>query len=340
MRNARLLPIAMMLFLTVTQILAFTVNVGSPIANGAGVSETNDGSYTVDLGNGQLIEVGPGEALHKYVLTEQGLVEWVHTTDALIANEYGNATNSFEDLAMYYTPGGGPIGTSAVVPTGTGWEGHYVDVHISGLTENRTWVQNPGFTSVVTPWTTSTLQGTGTSSNPISTYLVNGHGTGDGCVQFEIDSTSAGPVYYYDEDDRALVSQTTTVNRGQVVWAGFRMDYWGDTQDDTHYGMTGSFALYVDIEGSNTYQLVFDDIAAEETWYGSEMIPVPTNLFTLPSVSITVGLWSKVAVGYTPEIGPRARIDNFELYLKTYATPANVNLLMNGQMIPAMVRGT
>ena len=289
----------------------------------------------LDTEGSSSVEVAPGEALHRFFLTDQGLVEWTGTTSALTAAEYGDAIHDFQDLTMYYGPGTGTTGVSANVPTGSGWEGYFVEATISGLTENRTWQLNPSFTTVLTPWTTGTINAAG-SSTPIATYNAAGHGPGNGCVELEIDSTSTSDPYYYDADDRAYTEQTFTVPRGQVVWAGFRMDYWGDTRDDTHYGMTGSFAIYVNIEGVSTYVLVFDDIPAEETWYTSDMILVPTGTFNLPadtSVTVTIGLWSKVSVGYTPEIGPRARVDNFELYLKTRATPTSVNLLMNGQSV-------
>ncbi|MEM2143129.1 MAG: hypothetical protein QXQ81_07740, partial [Candidatus Thorarchaeota archaeon] len=289
-------------------------------------------SRLVDLGDGFVVEVGPSETLYRYTLTEQGLVEWVSQSDPLLAYEYGRGVHSQQQLTMRYIPGSGTTGTSLVVPTGAGWEGYHVDVSVSGLTENRTWVQNPDFTTSLTPWTAGTSNA-GSSSLPITRYLADGRGPGDGCVEFEIDSQSTSAPYFYDADDLAYVSQTLTINRGTVVWAGFRMDYWADTQDDTHYGMEGSFAIYVDIEGQREYILVFGDIGAEETWFTSPMVEVNPSIFALPSdqsVSLQIGLWSKVTVGYTPEIGPRARVDNFELYLKTRATPSSVSLTMNG----------
>ncbi|NWF95239.1 MAG: hypothetical protein HXY34_03770 [Candidatus Thorarchaeota archaeon] len=280
----------------------------------------------------------PETTLYRYTLSDQGMTAWTGYTSPLQGGEYGNATDSFSDLSMTYTPGSGTSGVSANIPTGSGWQGYRVEAQVSGLTENRTWVQNPDLSTAPSSsdWTLAVTNVAG-SSTPTSVYNSTGHGSSDGCVDLEIDSTSGSAPYHYDDGDRAYLTQTMTIPRGTVVWAGFKTDYWADTRDDTHYGMTGSFALYLSIttagQTTTPWLLVFDSIGQEETWYNTGMVWLSPSLFNLPtdqSVTVTIGLWSKAAVGYTPEIGPRAKIDNFEMYLKAAATPASVNLKMNG----------
>ncbi len=303
-----------------------------------GPSSSSNGSestsYYEDF-DGTRIPLGPGETVHKYVLSSQGWVEYTGTSSYLPAAEYGNRSDLFEGKRMYYDPTTGTTGTNVLVPTGQDWEAYHVDAEISGLTENRTWYTNPDFTGSATGWTLGTA-GAGGNSNPISEWMENGTAPGDDCIHFEIDSTSSGPTYWYDADDRAYITQTATIPRGDVVWAGLRLNYWADTTDDSHYGMTGSFLIYANVEGSRVWTMVFSDIGAEETWYDSGIIRVQNSIFNLPtdqSVSLEIGLLSTVTVGYEPEIGPNARVDDVVLYVKTKATPTNVNLQMNGNAV-------
>ncbi len=285
----------------------------------------------VDIGNGQTIEVGPGEELHRFVLSDQGWVEWNGIASPRVGAEYGNSTTIVDAVSLRYNTDNTTVGSAVNVSLGPDWEAYHAELQVTQLTENRTWVHSPDF-ATQNDWTYATT-GAGGSSTPAASYNSTGDASGGPCVDVEINSNSQSAPYGYDAGDYAYATQTMTVDRGPVVWAGLRLDYWADTRDDTHYGMTGSFAVYARVEGSMVWQLVFDDIGAEETWFDSGLVSVPSDIFSLPSVSIEVGLWSKQNVGYDPDIAPRAKFDNVELYVKTLANPSDVNLKMNEESV-------
>lgn len=306
-------------------------------------TNTQDNVRVVDIGNGETIELAPNEELHRFVLTDQGWVEWSGYSDPLTGAEYGNSVNSFPDLQMSYVPGSGTSSAQSSVTIGTNWEAYRSEVSVTSLTENRTWITNPGFDGGYTGWTRVTTSSAGYSTVSAS-WVDDGHGTGDDCVEVDINSDSSSQPFYYDEGDAAWYQQVTTINRGSVVWSALRMDFWADTVDDTHYGMTGSFRLYANIEGSDVWRLVFEDIEAEETWYNTGLITVSPSTFGLPgdtSITTRIGLLSLATVGYAPNIHPRARFDNVELFLKTYVNPSEINLQMNGLTVSnGATRGT
>ncbi|MHA2187564.1 MAG: hypothetical protein ACW99V_04925, partial [Candidatus Thorarchaeota archaeon] len=332
-RSVKLLPIAFLSLMLCIQMVSL---VGlSPILSTVPSDGNNSpGSQIVDIGNGEYIELAPGEQLHRYVLSEQGWVEWSGESSELSASEFGNSSVLYSELTMMYLPTNTTTNTTLEISTGENWEGYEVSADITNLLENRTWTSNPEFNGI-TGWTLGTTSGGGYSSET-SQYNASGHGAGDGCVDVFIDSNSGGAPYYYSAGDQAWVQQTMNIPRGTVTWAGFRTDYWADTRDDTHYGMTGTFSVYVEIESSVIWETVFSDIGAEETWYDTGMVTVPTNTFNLPgdqNVLLEMGLWSKGSYGYAPNILPAAKFDNFELYVKTFADPTDLNLEMNGNAV-------
>jgi hypothetical protein len=307
-------------------------------------ADTSTGEIRViDIGNGEVIELAPNEQLHRYVLTEQGWTEWSGITSPLTGSEFGNSTNIFDDQQMVYTPSGGTTSIQVNVPTGTDWEAYETQVSITELTENRTWITNPGFQGNDNDWSHVPTSSAG-SSTVSASWIDDGHGSNDDCVEVDINSDSSSAPFWYDAGDEAWYSQTTTVSRGTVVWAGLRLDYWADTVDDTHYGMTGSFRIYANIEGVDVWRLVFEEIDAEETWYNSGLVFVDPSTFGLPgdtSITTEIGLLSLAGVGYAPNIHPRARFDNVELFLKSYVDPSEINLEMNSISISdGAARGT
>jgi len=333
MNYRRLIPLAFLLVLMVAPVFVIPQNLvtNNPTNQSGSEQETR----IVDIGNGEFIELAPNEELHRFVLTEQGWTQWSGTISPLIGAEFGNSTNIFDDTQMTYIPGSGTSDFNAQVPIGTGWEAYEAQVSITGMTENRTWITNPGFQGGDSGWTSSPYSTAGYSD--VDAYWVDdGHGSGDDCVEVDINSDDLNPPFYYDEGDRAWYRQDTTVDRGSVVWAGLRLDYWADTVDDTHYGMTGSFRIYAMIETVEIWNKVFSDIGAEETWYSSGLVSVNPTVFNLPgdtTVSTEVGLLSLASVGYAPNIHPRARFDNVELFLKTYVDASEINLEMNSLTI-------
>ncbi len=333
MRNIRrFIPIALLLALMLAPIFvtpqgyipASTI----PDASGSIIEDTR----LVDIGNGEFIELAPNEILQRYILTEQGWTAWNGISSPLIGSEYGNSTNILNDQQMTYVPGSGTTSVQANVPTGLDWEAYEAQVSINDLTENRTWITNPGFQGNANGWNNAILN-VGSYSTPTILWSDDGHGLNDDCIEVDIDSNSGSQPFYYDTNDRAAYDQDTSVSRGSVVWAGLRLDYWADTQDDSHYGMTGSFRVYASVEGVEIWNLVFEEIDAEETWYNSGLVSVSPSIFGLPgdsTVTTEVGLVSLASVGYAPNIHPRARFDNIELFMKTYVDPSEINLQMNG----------
>ncbi|TFG31052.1 hypothetical protein EU528_07175 [Candidatus Thorarchaeota archaeon] len=334
MKNIRrLLPLAFLVVMMLSPIFVTpqgaVTNVGHPISDN--ISDTR----LVDIGNGEFIELGPNEELHRFILTDQGWTEWTGVSDPLVGSEYGNSTNIFNDQQMSYIPGSGTTNVQVNIPTGTGWEAYQADVSITSLTENRTWITNPGFEGGTTGWT-SGISNVGSYSTPTILWRDDGHALNDDCIEVDINTNSGGAPYYYDANDRAAYRQATTVTRGTVVWSAFRLDYWADTQDDEHYGMTGSFRLYTNIEGVDVWREVFSDIGAEETWYNTGLTFVDPSTFNLPgdtTITTEIGLLSLASVGYAPNIHPRARFDNVELFLKTLVDPSEITLEMNSLTI-------
>lgn len=331
--NRRLVPILFLMAVVLLPVFSMPQN-GS--TNGVHQQDNaNQEVRMVGIGNGEFIELAPNEVLHRFILSEQGWVEWSGLSDPLTGFEYGSSVNPFPAQKMHYTPGIGTSTAQADVFIGADWEAYEAQAHISSLTENRTWITNPGFQGSATGWTTQNTN-VGSYSTPAASWLANGHGPGDDCILLDINSNSAGPTYWYDAGDIAAYRQDTTVNRGAVVWSALRLDYWARTVDDTHYNMTGSFRIFANVEGVDVWRIVFGDIQAEQTWYNTGLVSADPAIFGLPgdtSITTTVGLMSLASVGYEPNIHPQARVDNVELFLKTYVNPSEINLQMNGLTI-------
>ncbi|MHA2148349.1 MAG: hypothetical protein ACXACG_00470 [Candidatus Thorarchaeota archaeon] len=264
---------------------------------------------------------------NQYTTSEQGWTSWSGTSSGLFTQEYGNRTDLFDGNQMgYFESNSSTTDTTMTVPLGTGWEGHEMIVELSDLTENRTWVQDPDLEDDPASWTYDD-QPVGGGASPSSYWLEDGHGVGDDCIEFEI-AEFGDP----GEFERAWAEQTFTVNRGDVVWAGFRLDYWIESD----WGADGFVAIFVSIETNDYAQRVwhksFVDVDQEMTWYDSGLIEIPDlSIFDLSDgVVITVGLFSQVGVGYSPDLNPYARVDNVELYLQTLVDPSDINLQMNG----------
>ena len=111
------------------------------------------GVRIVDIGNGESIELAPNEELHRFILSDQGWTEWTGFSDPLIGSEFGNSTNVFSSRQMKYTPGSGTTTVQTGISLGTSWEAYRAQVGITSLTENRTWITNPGFDGGYTGWT-------------------------------------------------------------------------------------------------------------------------------------------------------------------------------------------
>lgn len=277
------------------------------------------------------------EPERQYANSEQGWTMWSDVSSGLTTQEFSNRTDVFTDNRIQYFPSNSSTSeTSVTVPMGTDWEGHELFVGVTDLTENRTWVQDPDMESSPVSWTLDT-QSVGGGTSPRSRWWADGHGVGDDCVQFDIADGSGDP----SVGERAWAEQTFPVNRGEVVWAGFRLDYWVDSA----WGADGFVAVFVSIETNDYTQRVwqksFSDVAAAQTWYDSGLVVLPDlSIFDLSdNVTVTVGLYSQQTVNYSPDLDPYARVDNFELYLKTETDPSDINLQMNGIDVDDYIAG-
>lgn len=262
-----------------------------------------------------------------YVNSEQGWTMWSGMSSGLPAQEFGNRSDIFDDNQMrYFETNSSTSNTSLSIPMETGWEGHELFVEITDLTENRTWVQDPDMENSPSSWSLNQVS-VGGGAAPSASWVNNGHGAGDDCVEFEI-AEGGDPSF----GERAWAEQTFSVNRGDVVWAGFRLDYWIESD----WGADGFVAIFVSIETNDYTQRVwqksFADVDQEQTWYDSGLIVLSDlSIFDLSDgVIITVGLYSQQTVNYNPDLNPYARVDNVELYLKTKTNPSDLNLKMNG----------
>ena len=285
----------------------------------------------IELENGEIIEVAPDEQLHKYSLSDQGDFEWSTLSSPLIGSEYGSSTNLIEDLQMKYLTGSTTQAT-VEIPMGDDWEAYHTDVDVTSLTENRTWVQNPGFQDNSSPWAI-TPTNSSTQSIANGSWVKDGHGLGDDCVEVGMVSKHSNPPYKYDVNTKAWVRQTFSFDRGDVVWAGYNFDYWAETRDGVFYNMTGSFQLYLDINGTHVWRKVFETIPEERTWYNTGLNSFDISFLSSPSIealTAELGLWCVADEDYNPDIAPRARFDNIEIYLKTKVYPSEINLKMDG----------
>ncbi len=216
-------------------------------------SQENAESKTVDLSNGETLEIAPDEVVTEYRISDAP-TELSGTGDPLIADESGVSINSFTDQEMYYNSGTSTTETANLsVPLGEGWESYAVYADVTSITENRTWVENSGLDDD-TQWTFLTHDepssfGPSYTNTMTSEWEANGHGAGDGCSRFWMDGywyNAGGGLYgdWYDVGDKAYMVQNLTIDRGDVSKLGISLDYWGDVA----WGiMTGFFELFVSI---------------------------------------------------------------------------------------------
>ncbi|MHA1944376.1 MAG: hypothetical protein ACW96M_08275, partial [Candidatus Thorarchaeota archaeon] len=105
----------------------------------------NTEGRSIELSNGETIEIGPNEVLEEYSLSD------VPTSnsgfgDPLLANESGVRVDTFTNEHLLYNSGTTSLTTANLsVPLGDDWESYQVYTNVTRLTENRTWIENSGF---------------------------------------------------------------------------------------------------------------------------------------------------------------------------------------------------
>ncbi|MGD9396985.1 MAG: hypothetical protein PVJ05_11195, partial [Candidatus Thorarchaeota archaeon] len=312
--------------------------------------ETAD-SKTVELSNGETIEIAPDEVLQEFHLSDVP-TQQSGTGDPLYADESGVRIDTFTDEQMDYVSATQTTTTADLsVPLGDGWEGYGAFANITSVTENRNWIENPGLddTSHWTFLTHDEPSGFGPSYTNAMTsqWEADGHGAGDDCARFWMDGyyyDAGGGLYgdWYDVGDKAYMVQNITIDRGDVSSIGISLDYWGDVA----WGiMTGFFELFVSVGdpdngGTYLWNLAFDAFEDDLIWYSTGYIEIDASFLTLPNVSIWAGLRTTALEWWRPDINPLGRMDNIVIYITAKATPEDVNLQMNGVDVDNVLDGS
>ncbi|MHA1135707.1 MAG: hypothetical protein ACTSSE_04405 [Candidatus Thorarchaeota archaeon] len=313
-----------------------------------GSQETAE-SKTVNLSNGDTLEIAPDEVVTEYHISDAP-TEVSGTGDPLYADESGVRIDTFTDAEMYYNSATSTTATANLsVPLGEGWESYAVYADVTSITENRSWVQNPGLDDA-SQWTFLTHDepsSFGPSyTNPMtSAWEATGH-DGAGCSRFWLDGywyNAGGGLYgdWYDVGDKAYMVQNLTIDRGDVTSVGISLDYWGDVA----WGiMTGFFELFVSIGdpdngGTYLWSLAYDAFTDDLTWYNTGYIEVDISNLDLPNVSLWCGLRTTALEWWRGDINPVGRMDNIVVYVTAKATPDDVNLQMNGVDVSNVIQG-
>jgi len=308
-------------------------------------------SKTVDLSNGETLDIAPDEVVTEYHLSDAP-TEVSGTSDPLYAEESGVRIDSFTNEEMYYDSGTSSVETANLsVPLGQGWESYGVYADVTSITENRTWVENSGLDDG-SHWDFLThdepsIFGPTYTNGLSSTWSANGHGTGNGAAVFGLDTgyyyDAGGGLYgnWYDVGDKAYMVQNLTIDRGEVSKLGVSLDYWGDVAWSI---MTGFFELFVSIGdpdngGTYLWSLAFDAFQDDLTWFSTGYIEIDISSITLPNVSLWVGLRTTAFEWWRPDISPEGRVDNVVVYVTAKATPEDVNLQMNGVDVDNVIQG-
>ncbi|MHA1907397.1 MAG: hypothetical protein ACW98Y_08890, partial [Candidatus Thorarchaeota archaeon] len=292
-------------------------------------------SNTYETGSGKVIEIGADEVVHSYSLSDVP-TERTGTGDSLLASEYGNRTDSYSNEQMTFDPvGSTATGVNLSVPLGVDWEGYSVFTNITSITENRTSVANSEF-SANTNWT-YTYYDEPSQFGPtyINTYTSTWQATGGnpgGYSRFLMNDYIYNGLAWHDEADKAYAVQNLTIDRGDVTAAGISLDYWGDIDWSSSTGFCEMFVSIGDPDngGSYLWHWAFDSGGATGGWHSSGYVDIDPSVFTLPNISLWIGLRVKDTEWWSPDITPRGGIDNLVLYITAKSTPDDVSLQMNG----------
>ena len=307
------------------------------------LAQNDSGSKTIELSNGDVINIAPDEVLREYSLSD------VPTSksgigDSLLADESGIRVDTFIDERMKYYSDSSTLTTANLsVALGDGWESYRIFTNVTSITENRTWLDNSGFDDA-TNWTYDYYD----EPSPYDSYTNNfvsewqqdigPTGVGDNASYFWMDGYTynhpeVGNKQWYEEGDKAYTIQNLTIDRGEVTSVGISLDYWADiAKPNTIYGPFELFVSVGDPDNGGTYlwHIAYDAINSEETWFSTGYIEIPIPAITTPNMSIWVGLRTTIDAHYQQDLQPEGVLDNIVSYITAKATPENVNLKMNG----------
>ncbi len=282
------------------------------------------GVELVDLGDGQIIEVGPDEVLESFPLADiPSTIEGQGSP--LVVSEYGQRTDTHDDLQLAYYPTNTTTTQTVSVPLGPLWEGTDMLLDVSDLQENRTYLTNPDFGSTA-DWTLGT-DDVGSHTNPVDASITGGY------VSFSMDGVLDNGYYRHDLGDRMYAEQTINTNRGEVTWVGVALDYW---VDDAWGGLPiGFWELYAQVGSADDvdnhlWHMQFSDVLAQTTWYSTGLIEADPSLITASTFILQIGMRTTRSFGSNPQLYPEVRMDNVRIFIKTRVQPSQVNLEMNG----------
>ncbi|MGY5879408.1 MAG: hypothetical protein RTV31_04110 [Candidatus Thorarchaeota archaeon] len=322
--------------------LGMFITPGSVMYNGQETAE----SKTVDLSNGETLEIAPDEVVTEYHISDAP-TEKSGTSDPLLADESGVRIDTFTGEEMYYDSGTSSIETANLsVPIGEGWESYAVYADVTSITENRTWVENSGLDDG-SHWTFLTHDEPSSFGSSYTNAMTSAWDSNNGgSARFWMDGyyyDAGGGLYgqWYDVGDKSYMVQNLTIDRGDVTKLGISLDYWGDVA----WGiMTGFFELFVSIGdpdngGTYLWSLSYDAFQDDLTWYSTGYIEIDISSIDLPNISLWCGLRTTALEWWRPDINPLGRMDNIVVYVTAKATPDDVNLQMNGVDVENVMQG-
>ncbi len=307
------------------------------------LTQNDSGSRTIDLSNGDVIEIAPDEVLREYLLSDIPTSK-SGNGDSLLADESGIRVDTFTDERMKYYSAGSTLTTANLsVPLGDDWESYQIYTNITSITENRTWLDNSGFDDA-TNWTYDYYDEPSPYGSYINDFIsewrqdIGPTGIDDNASYYRIDGYSYhDPTYgqnsWYEEGDKAYTVQNLVIDRGEVTSVGISLDYWGDVaKQNTVFGPFELFVSVGDPDNGGTYlwHETYDAIITEATWYSTGYIEIPTPSITLPNMSIWVGLRVTIDSFKKQDLLPEGQLDNIVIYVTAKATPDDINLKMNG----------
>jgi hypothetical protein len=336
------------LLLVILPLLVGLMIIPQITTEGAG---NNSDSKTVELSNGDTIQIAPDEKVEEYRLTEAP-TQISGTGDSLRVNESGMRIDTYTGEQLYYDSGSSSTTTANLsVPLGEGWEGYSIYTNVTSITENRTWVENSGLDDG-SSWSflshdEESIFGPTYTNAMTSQWFANGHGSGDGCAYFRMDGyyyelSGALWGWWYDVGDKAYMVQNLTIDRGEVSRVGISLDYWGDVGWSIMTGFCELFVSIGDPDNGGTYiwHKGYDDFADDLTWYSTGYIELDISTLTLPNISLWVGLRTTAFEWWRPDLTPMGRVDNIIVYLTSKAKPSDVNLQMNGIDVSDVIQGS
>ncbi|NWF95240.1 MAG: hypothetical protein HXY34_03775 [Candidatus Thorarchaeota archaeon] len=231
---------------------------------------------TVDLGDGTSIEVAPDEVLMKYVIAGEP-TSMAGNGDPLTTSEYGTRTDTFTNRRMVYYPSGTITTANLSVPLGDQWEGYSVFGNVKSITENRSWLVNPGFATDATwGFGTSYEEGAFNGNNRVQYFTSSGtytgqwgsRGTGNGQFidPWGIAFDSSSNLYVADtQNNRIQVFSSTGTYLRQ--WGSFGTGN-GQFNRPTGVAIDGSGLVYVVDSGNDRIQ-VFNSAGVYQRQWGS-----------------------------------------------------------------------